>query len=214
MEKIYVTHLAAEDIYRPMDKDYCKNMIEKCYGVKEDFILYVGGFSPRKNILGLIEAFSQLIKKDNYNLKLVITGKHGKSYDIYKNRTIELGIESSVLFPGFIPLNHMPIMYNAALCLAYPSFYEGFGLPPLECMACGTPVISSNTTSLPEVLGDSALLINPQDIEELYQAFVALIEDKELQRELIKKGLERSFEFNWNKTALSTLSAYSSIINS
>ncbi|SHI44113.1 Glycosyltransferase involved in cell wall bisynthesis [Clostridium amylolyticum] len=212
MEKIYVTHLAAEDIYRPMDKKYCKKIIEEYYGVKEDFILYVGGFSPRKNIIGLIEAFSELINKKHDNLKLVITGKHGKSYDIYINRTIELGIESSVLFPGFIPLNHMPIMYNAALCLAYPSFYEGFGLPPLECMACGTPVISSNTTSLPEVLGDSALLINPQDIDELYQALVRLIEDSDLQRELINKGLERSFEFNWNKTALSTLSAYSSII--
>ncbi|WP_040210567.1 glycosyltransferase family 4 protein [Clostridium polynesiense] len=213
IDKIFVTPLAAEDIYKPMDKKYCRSIIEKQYGIQDDFLLYVGGFSPRKNILGLIEAFSLLLKNKTPDLKLVVTGRHGKSYEIYKNRTIELGIESSIIFPGFIPLVDMPMLYNAALFLAYPSFYEGFGLPPLECMACGTPVIASNVTSLPEVLGDSAILINPHDVDELHAACVSLLEDTQLQNTLIRKGLERSFDFNWNKTASATLSAYESILN-
>ncbi|MDZ4957211.1 glycosyltransferase, partial [Clostridium perfringens] len=116
------------------------------------FILYVGGFSPRKNILGLIEAFSLLSKDTNKNLKLVITGKKGISYEIYKKRVLDLGILNDVIFTDFIPLENLPIFYNASKLLVYPSFYEGFGLPPLEAMACGTPVIASNVTSLPSLL--------------------------------------------------------------
>ncbi|WP_411169026.1 glycosyltransferase family 4 protein [Clostridium sp. MB05] len=213
-DKIFVTHLAAEDIYRPLDKYECKKIIEKEYGIKDDFVLYVGGFSPRKNILGLIEAFSLISKSIKRNLKLVITGKKGISYEIYKKRTIDLDIENEVIFTDFIPLESLPIFYNASELLAYPSFYEGFGLPPLEAMACGTPVIASNVTSLPEVCNDSALLINPYNIDELICAIEKVLTDDSLRLEMIKQGLVKSSNYSWNITAETTLKAYEKVIKS
>ena len=210
-DKIFVTHLAAEDIYKPIDKIKCKKFLKLNYCINDNFILYVGGFSPRKNITGLIEAFSLL--KDIYkqDLKLVIVGKQGISYEKYKSRSIELGIENDVLFPGFIPLDHMPIFYNACDTLVYPSFYEGFGLPPLEAMACGTPVIASNCTSIPEILGESALLINPENIYEIMDAMLNVLINIDLRIKLTVAGIEKSKAYNWNKTALDTLSAYNFI---
>jgi glycosyltransferase involved in cell wall biosynthesis len=212
-EKIFVTHLAAEDIYRPLDKKECSDFIKSRYGIDGDYILYVGGFSPRKNIIGLIEAFSKLITKYKKDIKLVIAGKQGKSYAIYKKKTQDLGIEDSVLFPGFIEVDHLPKLYNASKLLAYPSFYEGFGLPPVEAMACGTPVITSNVTSIPEVLGDSAIFINPNDVDALCNSMYEILNNEELAESLILKGLVRSSELSWNKTARNTLLAYNKIIN-
>lgn len=210
-ENIFVTYLAAEDIYKPLNKVNCKNFIKRNYYIDDNFLLYVGGFSPRKNIIGLIEAFSLLKNIYTPSLKLVIAGTHGISYEIYKKRAVELGIESHVLFPGFLPLEHMPLFYNACEMLIYPSFYEGFGLPPLEAMACGTPVIASNCTSIPEILGDSALLINPENIYEIQDAIFNLLTDKELNEKLIIDGFSKSKFYNWKKTALDTLSAYNTI---
>lgn len=212
-EKIFVTHLANEDIYKPLNKDTCKEFIKKTYGIEDDYILYVGGFSPRKNIVGLIEAFSKLISKlKNTKIKLVIAGSKGKSYSIYKKTTEDLSIQNNVIFPGFIPLEHMPLLYNASKIFIYPSLYEGFGLPPIEAMACGIPIIASNLTSIPEVVGDAAMLINPYDIEELSNAMYHIIENKNLENQLIKKSLLRSSHFNWIKTAEKTQKAYESII--
>lgn len=213
-DKIFVTHLAAEDIYRPLNKCQCKKIIEEEYNIKDNFILYVGGFSPRKNIVGLIEAFSLLSRNTNESLKLVITGKKGISYDIYKKRTVDLNIEDDVIFTDFIPLEKLPIFYNASELLAYPSFYEGFGLPPLEAMACGTPVITSNVTSLPEICYDSALLINPYDIDSLKSGMENVLYDDALKARMIKQGLINSSKYSWNITAKSTLKAYEKIIKS
>ncbi|MNN38627.1 D-inositol 3-phosphate glycosyltransferase [compost metagenome] len=207
-DKIFVTHLAAENIYKPMDKIKCKKFLRSNYSIDSNFILYVGGFSPRKNITGLIEAFSLLKGIYTQDLKLVIVGKQGISYEKYKNRAIELGIEDQVIFPGFIPLEHMPVFYNACETLVYPSFYEGFGLPPLEAMACGTPVIASNCTSIPEILGNSALLINPKDVYAIMNAMYSILTNIDLKIKLTVEGIERNKIYNWNKTALDTLSAY------
>ncbi|MCY6369862.1 glycosyltransferase family 4 protein [Clostridium ganghwense] len=212
-EKIFVTHLANEDIYKPLDKTKCKEFIKKTYHIEDDYILYVGGFSPRKNIVGLLEAFSNLLSKlKNSNLKLVIAGSQGKSYSIYKKRTETLGIENSVIFPGFIPLEHMPILYNASKIFVYPSLYEGFGLPPIEAMACGVPIVASKLASIPEVVGDAAMLINPHDIFQLSEAMYHIISNKDLENQLIKKSLFRSSQFSWVKTAEKTLQAYENIM--
>ncbi|MBE6048390.1 MAG: glycosyltransferase family 4 protein [Clostridium sp.] len=211
-EKIYVTHLAAEKIYKPLNKSICKKIIKKKYSISDNFILYVGGFSPRKNIIGLIESFSLLSANTRKNLKLVITGKKGFSYSKYKNRAETLNISENVIFTDFIPLEDMPIFYNSAELLVYPSFYEGFGLPPLEAMACGTPVIASNVTSLPEVCNDSALLVNPNDIYELSNCMSNVLNDEHLMKNMIKNGLTRSSDFSWRKTALNTVSAYTDIL--
>ncbi|MGM9973145.1 MAG: glycosyltransferase family 4 protein [Clostridiaceae bacterium] len=211
MSKIFVTHLAAEEIYKPLNKDYCKKILRDIYKIDTPYILYVGGFSPRKNILGLIEAYSKLVDKKGKDIKLVIAGKKGKSYQLYKERAQKLALSDCIIFPGFIPLEHMPMFYNSALFLVYPSHYEGFGLPPLEAMACGTPVIASNTTSIPEILGDSAILVNPYDTDALGESIYSLSEDKSCRSKLIEMGLYRAASFSWNKTAVNTLKAYNSI---
>ena len=212
-DKIYVTPLAAEDIYKPMSKCQSKDVITRKYGIKEDFILYVGGFSPRKNILGLIEAYSKLSNKLKETFKLVITGKKGPSYSKYKNRAEKLHVSNNVIFTDFIPIEDMPLFYNATEVLVYPSFYEGFGLPPIEAMACGTPVIASNATSLPEVCYESALFIDPSDISALSYDIERVLSNSLLRLTMVKKSLTRSKDFSWNKTALDTISAYKSILN-
>ncbi|MGG5462864.1 glycosyltransferase family 4 protein [Clostridium sp. B9] len=210
-EKIFVTHLAAEEIYKPLDKSYCFSYLKTKYNIENDFLLYVGGFSPRKNILGLIDAFSLVKTSYNKPLNLVIIGTKGPSYEIYKKRVEELNLCSSVIFTGFIPIEDMPVFYNASKALVYPSFYEGFGLPPIECMACGTPVIASNITSIPEVCEDAAILTNPKDIDEIKESILLLLNDEKYYSFLSYKGLTHSSKFNWKKTAYNTLEAYKNI---
>lgn len=148
INRIYVTHLAAENIYYPMDRNTAKQLLSRKYAINDDFILYLGGFSPRKNIKGLIEAYYKIYRKLTKPQKLLIVGKHGRSYDDYRQLVNKLGIEEHVVFTGYIPVCDLPLFYNGASLFVYPSFYEGFGLPPLEAMACATPHATSRTNRL------------------------------------------------------------------
>lgn len=213
-EKIFVTYLANEDIYMPIDKILSRYIIKKNYSITDKYILYVGGFSPRKNILGLIEAFSILMEKYHENIKLVIAGRKGSSYETYKIRAEELNIDDKVLFPGFIALGDLPYLYNASELFIYPSFYEGFGLPPIEAMACGVPVIASDTTSIPEIAGDSARLIDPCNTSDMAEAMLNVLQDEKLRNELIEKGLKRSRQLSWKNTARQMLNVYEKFGNS
>lgn len=139
LNNIFVTHLAAENIYYPMDRTISKQLLFRKYNIDYDFILYLGGFSPRKNIKGLIEAYYKIYKKLSKPHKLLIVGKPGKSYDDYRQLVNKLDIEEDVIFTGYIPVSDLPLFYNGTALFVYPSLYEGFGLPPLEAMACATP---------------------------------------------------------------------------
>lgn len=211
-DKIFVTHLAAESQYKVLDKNYCKKFLADNYNLTGDFILYVGGFSPRKNIIGLIESFSLIESMLPSDFRLVIVGHKGLSYEIYKKRAIDLNVDSKVIFTGFIEIEHMPIFYNGASMLVYPSFYEGFGLPPLEAMASGTPVVTSNITSIPEVVENAALSINPFDCDDIASAIKQILFNKEIRDDLIQKGLNQSQKYTWEKTACETINAYKKII--
>jgi glycosyltransferase involved in cell wall biosynthesis len=211
-EKIFVTHLAAEDIYFPRNKEKCKDYLRSHYELDGDFILYVGGFSPRKNISGLIEAYSMVKPQIPHNTKLVILGKKGRSYYNYRDLAINLDVKEDVVFPGYIPIEELPIFYNAAKLFCYPSFYEGFGLPPLEAMACGTPVITSNTTSMPEILSDAVLYAKPEDTSALAKSIIEIFHDDNLYKELCFHGLMHSSRFSWKTTALSTIDIINKII--
>jgi glycosyltransferase involved in cell wall biosynthesis len=212
-DKIYVTPLASEDIYRPLDKRISRYIAKKYYSIEGDFILYVGGFSPRKNIIGTIKSFKRFISLYKKPINLVIVGNKGKSYALYKKCTEKLNIQDRVMFPGFISINHLPYIYNASKLFLYPSFYEGFGLPTIEAMACGTPVITSNRTSMPEVVGKGALLIDPENDVDLCNAMLNVLSDKKLYENLSRSGLYRSSQFSWKKTAERTLNIYDKIIN-
>lgn len=209
--KIFVTHLAANKDFKPMDKEKCKEIIKNKFNINNPFILYLGGFSDRKNVHSLIEAFSKVYNQLNKDYRLVILGSYRDSSQKLIKLVEKFKMASKIIFAGFVDQVDLPVFYNAADAFVYPSLYEGFGLPPLEAMNCGTPVITSNTTSIPEVVGDAGLLINPYDISSLTDSIGKLINNESLRNELSKKGLERSKEFTWRKTAKKTLQAYTKI---
>lgn len=211
--KIFVTPLAADKKYVPKDKIYCRNFLKDKYNLADPFILYLGGFSERKNIASALIAFSKVYKDLDKRYNLVIVGDYKDPSQRLVKLVAELKIDSNVIFTGFVPEEHLPMFYNGCDTFIYPSFYEGFGLPPLEAMNCGTPVIASNLTSIPEVVGDGGILINPYDISEISFAIGTLLGSENLRQELSYKALKRAKEYSWQNTARSTLRAYESVYN-
>lgn len=206
--KIKVTYLAAEDYFRPMEKSVARLFLKDKYNINEDFILYVGGFSPRKNVRSLLIAFSRIYKNLSKDYKVLILGSANDEHSYLIALCETLNISDKVIFTGYVPYEDLPFFYNACNVFVYPSLYEGFGLPPLEAMSCRVPVITSNISSIPEVVGDSALLINPFDTEELKNAIEMVLENPELTEKLSNMGYARSKNFNWKNTALQTLDVY------
>lgn len=210
-DKIFVTPLAANEMFKPLDKSNCLEIIKEKYNISNDFALYIGGFSDRKNVHGLIEAFSKAYPHLNKDFSLVILGSYRDSSQKLIKLVKSLNMEKHIVFAGFIPDEELPIFYNAATAFIYPSFYEGFGLPPLEAMNCGTPVITSNLTSIPEIVDKAGILINPYNTMELQNSIEKLLNDISLQQTLRTLSLERAKEFSWNKTSTLTLNAYEKI---
>ena len=207
-DKIFVTPLAANSNFKPIDKNNCKLYVENTFGVKDPYILYIGGFSLRKNVLGLIKAFSKVYKDFNKPYKLLLGGSlkdEGEKLFTFVN---ENNLQNKVIFCGYLEDEFLPVLYSGCEAFVYPSLYEGFGLPPLEAMSCRAPVITSTLTSIKEVTGDNAILINPYNITELEKALVTLLNNETLKASLSEKGYLRSLEFNWSKTAQKTLDAY------
>jgi glycosyltransferase involved in cell wall biosynthesis len=210
-DKIFVTPLAADAKYKPLDKEYCKDLLSKIYNINNPFILYIGGFSPRKNVKALITAFSKIYKQLGANYNLVIVGATKDQGQYLSEFSTNLELASKIIFTGFVPEEHLPILYNGCDAFVYPSLYEGFGLPPLEAMNCGTPVITSNLTSIPEVVGDAGILIDPYNEEELKSSIIKLLNDEKLREEYSIKGLARAKNFSWEKTAEKTLEVYKKV---
>lgn len=207
-DKIFVTPLAANSIYKTLDKEMCLNYLKKKYNITTPFILYIGGFSSRKNVTSLINSFIKISPQFDKDYSLVIVGKRKDLGEALNNKFVNY---SKIVFTGFVPTEDLPIFYNGCKVFVYPSLYEGFGLPPLEAMSCGAPVITSNLTSIPEVVCDSGILINPYDETELTNSIEKILSDNALRESLIKKGLLQASKFSWHKTAQSTLNAYREI---
>lgn len=210
-EKLRVIHLGVDEDYKPLPEDNVEKIKQK-YNLNYPFILYVGTLEPRKNIPTLIKAFYKL-KKSGLPHKLVITGKKGWKYKDIFELIDKLELQKDVVFTGYVPKEDLPALYNAADLFIYPSLYEGFGLPPLEAMACGTPVITSNTSSLPEVVGNAGIMVDPYDVDGLAKVMYEVLTNEGLREELRKKGLERAKLFSWKKTAEETLKVYEEVYN-
>ena len=172
-------------------------------------VLYVGSETPRMNLDFLLKSLSKL-KKIFPNFKLIKIGEPQSfgARNHFLNSIIEMGLEENVIFVGYVAEEELPKWYNASDLLVYPCLYAGFGLPPLEAMACGTPVITSNTTSLPEVVGDAGIMVDPDDEEAMTKSIYKVLTDQDLTDDLIKKGLKRSKLFNWEESAKNTLKVY------
>ena len=179
-------------------------------GLPERFILFVGTLQPRKNLETLLRAYAQVA--DDIGWELVVVGATGWAYDPIFETARSLGLAERVRFAGYVPGEDLPRWYNAAGMFVYPSLYEGFGLPLLEAMACGTPVIAANTSSLPEVVGDAGLLVDPRDADELAGAIRRLAESASLREDLSARGRQRAAAYSWRRTAEETLAVYRDVM--
>ena len=205
-DKIFVVYPGYDNqVYQPVKEPNRISEIKQKYKIAGNYILYIGTLEPRKNITRLIEAFGQLMKAGNVDHKLVITGKKGWLYDDIFKTVNRLGLNSHVIFTGYAPYEDLPLLLNGADVFIYPSLYEGFGLPPLEAMACGTPLITSNLSSLPEVVGNAGILVDPRSVDEISKALYQVISNKNLQETMRQRGLERAKMFSWEKVAKETI---------
>jgi glycosyltransferase involved in cell wall biosynthesis len=203
--RVVTVPIAVGREFRPQSDDELRRVRQR-YALAEPYFLYVGRLDPRKNISGLIAAYRKL--GVSTKPQLVIAGPTAPAFRMPDLLAGDSTLRRSVLFLGAVPDVDLPALYAGAVALVYPSFYEGFGLPPLEAMSCGTPVITSNVTSLPEVVGDAGILIDPSSVDEIADAMRSLADDAQLRRSLINAGLARAAQFSWERVGRSLESIY------
>ena len=223
--KITVVHHGLSERFRPVEEPAAIATVLDRYGLRGTetrrhgdtetpcgYFLYVGTVQPRKNLVRLIEAFARIAQATDgnlqsaiCNLQLVIAGKRGWLTDSIERRVAELGIAERVRFTGYVADEDLPALLSGALAFVFPSLYEGFGMPVLEAMACGAPVLASATSALPEVAGDAALLIDPEDTAAIAHGLERLAGDADLRADLRARGLVRAAQFTWERCAEETL---------
>ena len=208
-EKISVTYLAASSEFRPASEQE-RDAIRHKYRLGR-YILTIGTLEPRKNIVRVLRAFSKLLKEDP-GLELVHAGPRGWMFESALKEVSRLQIENSVKFLGLVPLSDLPYLYSAAEIFVYPSLYEGFGLPVLEAMSCACPVVTSNTSSIPEITGESAELVDPYSEEDIFNAMQRLREDPQRAHRNVELGLGRANLFSWQRCAAETFRVYEEVL--
>ena len=227
VEKLFgIPSEKVEVVYNAIDERFLhghaneadRQLIAERYLVTYPFILYAGRISPHKNLIRIIEAFSalkgQLEKEELYpELKLIIIGDDLSGHPDLRRTVVRSGVHNDVRFFGFVPIEILRIFYDLATVFLFPSLYEGFGLPPLEAMAHGTPVVTSNTSSLPEVVGNSAVLVNPENVFEIMRATHRVLVDKTLRERLKQAGYEQSKRFSWDDSARCILRVYEQVVH-
>ena len=201
-ENIVIIPCAADEKkFFPMnDRDAVRQQVCPKYGIDGEYYLYLGNLEPRKNIAGLIEAYGKAVKKRSDIPLLVIAGGKGWQYDEIFSRVKELGLSDRIIFTGYVDDDDVPLLMNGAEAFCFPSLYEGFGMPPLEAMSCGVPVIVSNNSSLPEVVGECGISVDPYDTDDIAAALIKMT-DREFSDVQRIKGIERAKAFSWKKSA-------------
>jgi alpha-1,3-rhamnosyl/mannosyltransferase len=205
--RIRVTPFAADPSFRPITDLAIARRAVAAYGLTTEFFLYVGMWKPHKNLVGLLRAFAALVA-DGWAGKLAIVGPPDPRQPEIARAISDSGIGERVLLAGLVPDRDLPAFYSLATAVVLPSLYEGFGLTALEGMACGAPVIASDTSSIPEVVGDAALLVPPNDIASLARTMRAVARDRELRLRLTAGGPRQASRFSWERTAQQTLAVY------
>ncbi len=213
-DKIFVTHLSTNSEFYPRDKEISRKIVNNNYNFDTQYLLYIGGFSARKNVKGILDAFKKIKGDLTKKYKLLLVGSLKDEGLNLKKYAEDLNIIDDIVFTGFVEDSFLPTLYSGADLFVYPSYYEGFGLPPLEAMSCKTAVITSNTTSIPEVTNDCAILINPANNDSLSQNIFKLLENTEERLKLEEKAYKRSLQFSWRQTAFNTLNAYEEVLKS
>jgi len=209
-DKVSVVYLAPNESYAKIDSKVVIESVLQRWNIDFPYILFVGTIEPRKNVGNLLKAYR--LCKTHYGVdhKLVIVGRKGWGYDI-DHDIKELGLANDIILLGVVPLDDLVKIYNGAAGFVYPSWCEGFGLPVVEAMACGVPVITSSVSATAEIAGDAAMLVSPSSVEEIAYAINEIILDQSQREQLIAKGLRRVADFSWEKTAKATIEVYDSI---
>jgi len=189
-----------------------KTKIKQKYSLPDKYFLFTGRLEPRKNIIGLLKSF-YLVKKMGIKYKLVLVGNKGWKIEETIKTINELNIQQDVIFCGYVNENELPVIYNLAQVFVFPSLYEGFGHPLIEAMMYSTPIITSNISSLPEIVGDSAILVNPSDPEQIAKSMYNLATNENLRQEYIRRGKNRLKQFSWSKTTEQTLKIYHELLS-
>jgi glycosyltransferase involved in cell wall biosynthesis len=205
-DKVHVVYNGVDRGFRPEVADAASLSLVQP-GLSPGYILAYGAAPRRKNLAGALRGYARLRAEMEVPPLVVIGGKGGQEHRLAPLLQ-ELDLVGRVIFTGYVPNEDLPALYRGASLFVFPSLYEGFGLPPLEAMACGTPVVCSNTSSLPEVVGDAALTVDPTDVEALAGAMQRVLSDRDLAQDLRRRGLERAAGFNWERTARDTASVY------
>ena len=202
--RVTVIYPGYDPDFAPVRDSVRLTAVREQYQIPSTYVISVGTLQPRKNLTRLIDALAALINQGRA-IHLVIAGKKGWLYEPLFAYVQQQGLEEHLSFTGYVPQEDLPVLISGARAFVLPSLYEGFGLPVLEAMACGTPVICSNVSSLPEVAGDAAILVDPHDTAQFVQALCHVLDDDELYRELVQRGLRQVMRFSWKKCAQETL---------
>ena len=210
-EKVTVVHLAADPAFRPLPEAQTTRVIAR-YGLEPGYLLFVGTLEPRKNLPGLLQAYRLLLDAEVTTAPLVLIGGKGWLYDEVFERIKVLHLTERVRFLHDVPDVDLPGLYNSASVLTTPSFYEGFGLPALEAMACGTPVVVAERASLPEVVGKAGLLVNPDAPDDIAWALACVLTEEPLRARMRELGLVQAARFTWAETARKTLAIYRRVL--
>jgi glycosyltransferase involved in cell wall biosynthesis len=211
-ERVAVVPLGVDGTLQPVTDREALAAFRRARGLPERFILYLGTLEPRKNLPTLLAAYAHLAGRPGFRHTLVIAGGRGWYYDAIDAVVERLGLGGRVLFPGYVPDEDLPLWYSAADLFVYPSLYEGYGLPPLEALACGTPVVTSDASSLPEVVGDAGLTVPAEDDLALAEAMARLLADDALRADLRARGLARARTQSWQRVARETARAYHRVL--
>ena len=208
--KVFVVHNAPAPHFRVLTDKAQLTAARRRRNLPERFVLFVSNLHPRKNLAGLLRAMHQLPNRHR-DVALVVVGRELNLPPATRHLLVELGLGGRVLFTGYLTTEELVCLYNLAQLFVYPSFFEGFGLPPLEAMACSTPVVTSNTSCLPEVVGDAALTADPNNPEAMAECICRLLDDQELAADLRQRGLRRAAMFSWQRAARQTFNVYAAL---
>lgn len=207
-EKITVIYEGVSPLFRPVNDPETRERVRKAYNLPPRYLLFFSTIEPRKNLVTLLDAYAELMKQDSDLPPLVVMGRRGWLYEATLQRIQDLGLTERVILTDWVASEDVPVVLSMAEVFVFPSLYEGFGLTPLEAMACGAPVISSNASSLPEVIGDAGILVEPRDTAGFANAITRVLNDADIARSLRAKGLEQASKFTWERAARETLALY------
>jgi glycosyltransferase involved in cell wall biosynthesis len=210
-ERVHVIYEAAAPVFKPIGHTSELEEIRRKYGLAPRVLLSVGTLEPRKNLPGLIDAFARLKRKHRIPHQLVLVGALGWGHKQVRRQIVSCGVEEHVLLTGYVPFSDLPALYNLAEVFVYPSFHEGFGLPIIEAMACGLPVVGSTDSSLREVAGEAMATVDAHRVQSIVDTLMSLVDGPDDRRELSRRSLERSRKFSWSRAARQTTDLYQQV---